>query len=58
MLLTALVILVVTIALVIWQPKGLGIGWSALGGAAVALATGVVSFSDVRSWWTSSGTRR
>lgn len=47
MLLTALVILVVTIALVIWQPKGLGIGWSALGGAAVALATGVVSFSDV-----------
>jgi arsenical pump membrane protein len=47
MLLTALVILVVTIALVIWQPKGLGIGWSAMGGAAVALATGVVSFSDV-----------
>lgn len=47
MLLTALVILVVTIGLVIWQPKGLGIGWSAMGGAAVALATGVVSFSDV-----------
>lgn len=47
MLLTALVIFVVTIALVIWQPKGLGIGWSAMGGAAVALATGVVSVSDV-----------
>ncbi|MDZ7754086.1 MAG: arsenic transporter [Gammaproteobacteria bacterium] len=47
MLLTALVIFVATIALVIWQPRGLGIGWSALGGAAIALATGVVSLSDV-----------
>jgi arsenical pump membrane protein len=47
MLLTALVILVLTIGLVIWQPRGLGIGWSAMGGAMVALATGVVTFSDV-----------
>ena len=37
-MLPAILIFVATIALVIWQPKGLGIGWSAMGGAAVALA--------------------
>lgn len=47
MLLLALTIFVVTIALVIWQPKGLGIGWSAIAGALVALATGVVQVGDV-----------
>jgi arsenical pump membrane protein len=50
-MLLALAIFVVTIALVIGQPKGLGIGWSALGGAAAALLAGVVSLSDVPVVW-------
>ncbi len=47
----ALAIFVVTITLVIWQPRGLGIGWSALGGAAVALLLGVVSLGDIPVVW-------
>lgn len=47
----ALLIFVVTLVLVIWQPRGLGIGWSALGGAALALAAGVVHWSDVAVVW-------
>jgi hypothetical protein len=47
----ALVIFGVTIAVVIWQPRGLGIGWSAMGGAGVALLAGVVSFSDIPMVW-------
>ena len=43
----AFAIFVVTLVLVIWQPKGLGIGWSAMGGALVALVFGVVQLSDV-----------
>lgn len=50
-MLLVLAIFVVTIALVIWQPGGLGIGWSALGGAAAALLVGAVSLSDVPVVW-------
>ena len=47
----ALAIFAVTLVLVIWQPKGLGIGWSALGGAVVALLMGVVQWADVGVVW-------
>ncbi|WP_252107431.1 MULTISPECIES: arsenic transporter [unclassified Halomonas] len=47
----ALAIFIATLILVIWQPRGLGIGWSALGGALVALATGVVGLTDVGVVW-------
>ncbi|ACS39075.1 arsenic transporter [Methylorubrum extorquens] len=47
----ALAIFVVTLVFVIWQPKGFGIGWSALIGAAVALATGVIHPGDIPVVW-------
>jgi arsenical pump membrane protein len=50
-MLLAILIFVATIALVIWQPRGLGIGWSAIGGAVVALLTGVISLSDIPVVW-------
>ncbi|MBJ6980162.1 arsenic transporter [Luteimonas sp. MC1895] len=50
-MLPALLIFVATIVLVIWQPKGLGVGWSASFGAALALLTGVVGVSDIPIVW-------
>ncbi|RUS46968.1 arsenic transporter [Cohnella sp. AR92] len=47
MLALATIIFLVTLVFVIWQPKGLNIGWSATAGAVVALACGVVDLRDV-----------
>jgi arsenical pump membrane protein len=49
--LTALLIFLTTLALVIWQPRGLGIGWSASLGAVVALLAGVVHVGDIPTVW-------
>ena len=50
-MLTASLIFVATLALVIWQPRGLGIGYSAAGGAVAALLLGVVQLSDIPVVW-------
>ncbi|WP_059172852.1 arsenic transporter [Bacillus sp. FJAT-27445] len=45
--LLASLIFLVTLIMVIWQPRNLSIGWSACGGAILALIVGVVDFNDV-----------
>jgi arsenical pump membrane protein len=52
MAITAFAVFLVTIIFVIWQPRGLSIGWSATIGAAIALLLKVVSPADV---WTVTG---
>ena len=47
----ALAIFIATLVFVIWQPRGLGIGWSAMAGAAVALASGVIHWHDIPVVW-------
>lgn len=50
-MLTASLIFLATLILVIWQPRGLGIGWSASLGALVALLAGVIHLSDIPVVW-------
>src|SRR5476649_1624835 len=50
-ILFASLIFLLTITLVIWQPKGLGVGWSAVFGAILALLFGVVHLSDIPLVW-------
>ncbi|MGR4048518.1 arsenic transporter [Kosakonia cowanii] len=44
-------IFLLTLVLVIWQPRGLSIGWSAGIGAALALFTGVIHIDDIPVVW-------
>ncbi len=50
-MLVSLLIFLTTLILVIWQPRGLGIGWSASAGAVVALLAGVIHVSDIAVVW-------
>jgi arsenical pump membrane protein len=50
-MLVAAAVFVFTLILVIWQPRGLGVGWSATAGAIIALAVGAVSLQDIPTVW-------
>ncbi|MCF1490859.1 arsenic transporter [Pseudomonas sp. AA27] len=50
-MLIAIAVFVFTLVLVIWQPRGLGVGWSAALGALIALAVGAVSLQDIPAVW-------
>lgn len=50
-MLVAIAVFVFTLVLVIWQPKGLGVGWSATLGAVIALGVGAVSLHDIPVVW-------
>ena len=50
-MLSAILIFILTLTLVIWQPRGLGIVWSASMGAIAALLLGVVHLADIPVVW-------
>jgi arsenical pump membrane protein len=50
-MLVAVAVFLFTLVLVIWQPRGLGVGWSAALGAIIALAAGAVSLHDIPTVW-------
>ncbi|MBS3025303.1 arsenic transporter [Acidiphilium multivorum] len=47
----ALAVFIATLVFVIWQPRGLGIGWSAMAGAIVDLALGVIHWRNIPTVW-------
>jgi arsenical pump membrane protein len=49
--LIAFLIFLATLVFVIWQPRGLGIGWSAAAGALAALLAGVIQVADIPVVW-------
>ena len=50
-MLIAFLIFLATLIFVVWQPQGLGIGWSATAGAIVALLAGVIHITDIPVVW-------
>lgn len=50
-MLLAVSIFLLTLILVIWQPRGLSIGWSACIGAVLALVSGVIHVGDIPVVW-------
>jgi len=45
---SAVTILAATLVVVVWRPRGVGVGWPAVGGALLCLIVGLVQFTDVR----------
>lgn len=44
-------VFLLTLSLLLWRPRGLGIGWIAWGGALLALVTGAVTLADCWFVW-------